>query len=158
MTIRMFAGVLFGSALLLMPALAQERPPAGVPGAEDSRYVFNRVQDGFLRLDTRNGQVSSCKQETAGWTCRAAPDERTALESEIARLQTENGALKKELLARGAPLPNGMKADPGAPRGAPDTKAPKESEIDRVMGYMERIWRRLVEMMHNLQRDLEKKS
>jgi hypothetical protein len=51
-----------------------------------------------------------------------------------------------------------MKADPGATRGAPDTKTPKESEIDRVMGYMERIWRRLVEMMHNLQRDLEKKS
>ena len=156
--IRLFAGALVGSLLLVIPAYGQEPPPAGAPGAGDGRYVFNRVADGFLRLDTRTGQVSTCKQETAGWTCRAVPDERTALESEIARLQGENGALKKELIARGAPLPNGMKADPGATRGAPDTKTPKESEIDRVMGYMERIWRRLVEMMHNLQRDLEKKS
>jgi hypothetical protein len=27
-----------------------------------------------------------------------------------------------------------------------------------VMTYMERIWRRLVEMMQNIQRDLDKKS
>jgi hypothetical protein len=156
--ISMFAGVLLASALLMTPTLAQERPPAGVPGADDGRYVFNRVQDGFLRLDTRSGQVSNCNRENAGWTCRAAPDERTALESEIARLQAENGALKKELIARGAPLPNGMKADPGAPKGVPEARTPKDSELDRVMTYMERIWRRLVEMMHNLQRDLDKKS
>ena len=61
-------------------------------------------------------------------------------------------------MARGVPLPNGVKADPGAPKGPPDAKPPKDSELDRVMTYMEKIWRRLVEMMHNLQRDLEKKS
>ena len=33
------------------------------------------------------------------------PDERSALETEIARLQGENATLKKELLARGLPLP-----------------------------------------------------
>jgi hypothetical protein len=157
MMIRLTSAV-FGSFLLVTSAFAQEPPPAGVPGADEGRYVFNRVQDGFLRLDTRNGQVSTCRQEGAGWTCRAAPDERTALESEIARLQTENGALKKELVARGATLPNGMKADPRGPQASPEIKPPRDSELDRVMSYMERIWRRLVEMMHNLQRDLEKKS
>lgn len=156
--IRLFAGALIGSVLLVMPTFAQEPPPAGAPGAGDGRYVFNRVQDGFLRLDTRTGQVSTCNRENAGWTCRAAPDERTALESEIARLQNDNGMLKKELMARGATLPNGMKADPGAPKSGPDAKSSKDSELDRVMNYMEKIWRRLVEMMHNLQRDLEKKS
>ena len=40
---------------------------------------------------------------------RRFPDERTALESEIGRLQSENAALKKELLARGLALPGGVK-------------------------------------------------
>jgi len=33
------------------------------------------------------------------------PDERSALETEIARLQDENATLKKEPLARGLPVP-----------------------------------------------------
>jgi hypothetical protein len=156
--IRLFAGAIIGAILFATPSFAQD-PPAGAPGADDGRYMFNRVQDGFLRLDSRSGQVSLCTRQNAGWTCRAVPDERTALESEIARLQSDNGALKKELIARGLPLPNGMKAEP--PLGSktdPDLKSPKDSEIDRVMTYMEKIWRRLVEMMQNLQRDLQKKS
>lgn len=155
--IPLFAGALIGTVLLAAPALAQE-PPAAAPGADDGRYVFNRVQDGFLRLDSRTGQVSLCTRQSAGWTCRAAPDERAAFESEIARLQSENGALKKELVTRGLPLPNGMNAVPPAAKGGPDLKSPNDSEIDRVMTYMEKIWRRLVEMMQNLQRDLQKKS
>jgi hypothetical protein len=66
--------------------------------------------------------------------------------------------LKRELVSRGLALPNGLKTEPpGGARIEPD-KAPKDSEIDRVMTYMERIWRRLVEMMQNIQRDLDKKS
>jgi hypothetical protein len=156
--IHLFARALIGAILLAAPALAQD-PPAAAPGADDGRYMFNRVQDGFVRLDSRTGQVSLCTRQSAGWTCRAAPDERAAFESEIARLQSDNGALKKELLARGLPLPNGMKAEPpAASKSDPDFKSRTESEIDRVMTYMEKIWRRLVEMMQNLQRDLQKKS
>jgi hypothetical protein len=54
------------------------------PTSEDSRYTFNRVDDGYLRLDGRTGQVSICAQRSAGWACQAVPDERAALESEIA--------------------------------------------------------------------------
>ena len=63
----------------------------------------------LLRLDGRTGQVSLCGRAAAGWACQAVPDERAALEAEIARLQDDNAALKKELLARGLPLPSGVK-------------------------------------------------
>ena len=61
----------------------------------------------MLRLDTRTGAVSICAKKETGWACNAVPDERQALENEIARLQGENGALKKDMLARGLPLPGG---------------------------------------------------
>src|SRR5262245_56566843 len=53
----------------------------------------------------RTGQVSQCSRSDAGGTCKVVPDERSALETEIARLQDENATLKKEPLARGLPVP-----------------------------------------------------
>ena len=155
--IRVFVAALGCAVVLATPILAQE-PPAGAPGADEARYTFNRVQDGYLRLDSRTGQVALCTRQNAGWTCRAAPEERAALEGEITRLQNENGALKRELVSRGLTLPNGLKTEPPSGTRIEPDKAPKDSEIDRVMTYMERIWRRLVEMMQNIQRDLDKKS
>jgi hypothetical protein len=105
--------------------------------------------------------VSVCALGAAGWACQAAPDERTALESEIGRLQGDNATLKKELLARGLELPGGVKADPQVARPADSglkPKLPSDAELDRVLGFMEKIWRRLVEMMVELQRDIQRKS
>ena len=50
---------------------------------------------------------------------------------------------------------------PIPPRVAPkgddaDRLAKEDAEIDRVMNVMEKVWRRLVEMMMNLQRDMQK--
>jgi hypothetical protein len=53
-------------------------------------------------------------------------------------------------------------AAPGSPQGGPGQNPPPaqgaspEQEVDRVMNAVERGWRRLVEMMRNLKRDLEK--
>ena len=77
------------------------------PDSENGRYAFNQVSDGMLRLDTRTGQVSLCAKKDTNWACNAVPDERQALESEITRLQRENGVLKKEMVTRGLPLPSG---------------------------------------------------
>ncbi len=143
------AAVAAGTSL----ATAQGVPP----DAEDGRFSYSRVEDGYLRLDMRTGQVSLCERRTVGWSCQAVPDDRTAFEAEIARLQSENAVLKKALLDRGLPLPGGVK--PPAPMaGGPDAQAkpPSNADVDRVMNLVERIWRRLVEMMANIQRDLNK--
>jgi hypothetical protein len=150
-----FALVLFAVALMGDPVMAQD----AAPGPDDGRFTFHRVQDGFLRLDSRTGQVSMCTRQSAGWACRAVADERAVLENEIARLQGDNAALKREMLARGVPLPNGVKTDPPVARGSDqELKLPSNVELERMMVFIEKAWRRLVEMMVNIQRDVLKKD
>ncbi|MDQ2082501.1 hypothetical protein RA307_20130 [Xanthobacteraceae bacterium Astr-EGSB] len=146
--------------LASMPALAQSEVPKGDGAGDERRYQFNPVEGGTLRLDTRSGQVSLCSRRAGGWVCALVADDRNAFEQEIARLQadngrlqSENGRLKQSLLDRGAPLPDG--AAPPAERGEA-TPAPRRDEIDRVMSALERAWRRLVDMIGNLQKDMGK--
>ena len=75
------------------------------PDSENGRYSFSPVADGVLRLDTRTGQVSQCSRSDAGWVCKAVPDERSALEGEITRLQGENATLKKSFWGGGCRYP-----------------------------------------------------
>jgi hypothetical protein len=135
-------------------ALAQ----TAMPDAENGRFVFNQVQDATLRLDTRTGQVSVCSKRPAGWACESVPDERTALENEIVRLQGENAALKKEMLARGVPLPGTSKGESTVTKPQIELKLPTEADLDRLMGFMERVWRRLIDMVQSVQRDVDKKG
>jgi hypothetical protein len=96
------------------------------------------------------------------------PDERSALESEIGRLQRDNAELKKSLLSRGLDLPGGVVAEapvppPVPPGNVPDPSAkepkmPSDAELDRAISFMKNVWRKLVDMMVDLQRDIQKKS
>jgi hypothetical protein len=127
------------------------------PDSENGRYSFNPVADGVLRLDSRTGQVSQCSRSDAGWACKVVPDERSALETEIARLQGENATLKKELLARGLPIP-GVPSTPGSKPDEPELKLPSDAEVDKVISFLERVWRRLIEMGRSVQKDVERKN
>jgi hypothetical protein len=141
------------SVIILVAAFSVLAPVAQAqttPDSENGRYSFSPVADGTLRLDTRTGAVSLCARQAAGWACNAVPDERQALESEIARLQRENGALKKDMLARGLPLPGGVASLPSADKQRElnlKVPLPSDAEIDRVMSAFEKMWRRLVDMV-----------
>jgi hypothetical protein len=150
-TMRLFALALTLSFAASAVASAQ----TATPDSENGRYSFNPVADGVLRLDTRTGQVSHCSRSDAGWACKVVPDERSALETEIARLQGENATLKKELLGRGLPVPG----VPGQSKsGEPELKLPSDAEVDKVVSFLEKVWRRLVEMGRNVQRGVERKD
>ena len=135
--------------MVSLAALTTAAAQTATPDSANGRYRFNPVVDGVLRLDTRTGQVSECSRSDAGWACKLVPDERSALEAEIARLQEENARLKKELLARGPPTP-------GAPD--PELKLPSDADVDKVISYLENVWRRLIEMGRTVLKDVEKKN
>lgn len=147
-----------------------------VPDSENGRYTLSPVTDGVIRLDTRTGAVSICNNSGAGWACYIVPDERAAMDAEIGRLQAENEKtkaelekLKVELASRDAapdkieePLPKSdslKKAEPKAAEGERkiEIPLPSDRDMDRVMSFLERAWRRLVEMANRMQRDVDGK-
>ena len=150
---RMFALALTLSLADFAAASAQ----TATPDSENGRYSFSPVADGVLRLDTRTGQVSQCSRSDVDWACKVVPDERSALETEIVRLQGENGTLKKELLSRGLPVP-GVSGPSGAKPGEPELKLPSDAEVDKVVSFLEKVWRRLIEMGRTVQKDVERKN
>jgi hypothetical protein len=156
--VRLGSAALLAGLVMASPVAYGQTPP---PDSENGRYSFHQVPEGLLRLDGRTGEVSLCDKRAVGWSCQTVPDERTALESEISRLQNETAALKKELIARGIPLPTGMrKAEPLIGKKGDDLilKLPSDADLDRVMTFVEKMWRRLVEMVQGMQREMEKKS
>ncbi len=156
--------------LTAIPAAAQSETPE----TDNGRFSLTPIDNGFLRLDQRTGRVSVCSRRPLGWSCHPVPDERAALEEEITRLQRDNAALKKDLLSRGigvtppggptaqvpapAPAPVPAPAPPPAatpsPPEKPALKTPSEVEIDRALAVMERMWKRLVEMVQRWQREM----
>lgn len=143
------------AALLAVPAAARAQNGAD---HEDSRFTFHRIDGGYLRLDGRSGQVSKCARQQAGWQCQVVPDERTALEAEIARLQADNASLKKELLANNVALPNGIRPEPPARVEPSGLQLPSDAELNRIMTFIEKVWRRMVEMIVAAQKDVMKRS
>ena len=139
---------------LLFGAAAVASAQTLTPDSENGRYTFKQMGEEMMRLDGRTGQVSLCSKRSAGWACLLVPDERSAMETEIVRLQAENAAIKKELISRGIALPTGVHAPQRAEPKADELviKLPSDADLDKVMGFMERIWRRLSDMVQ-MQKD-----
>src|SRR5476651_1006998 len=137
-------------ACVASPAPAQDGAPPNVA----SRYSFNRVDDGFLRLDNSSGQIAFCSPHAVGWACQAVPEDRAALEKEIARLQGEVTSLKSEVAAlREPPPPPPADLTPPTTDKSEDATKLRE-DLERARAAFEHAWRRLVEMILNFQKDM----
>jgi hypothetical protein len=40
----------------------------------------------------------------------------------------------------------------------PELKLPSDAEVDKVISFLERVWRRLIEMGRSVQKDIERKN
>jgi len=136
------------------------------PDTANGRYTLAPAADGVIRLDTRTGAVSNCNNNGNGWACYAVPDERAAMDEEIGRLQAENETLKAQLAEREATaLGKNEEALPKSDKQVGPPKAtdgerkieiplPSDQDMDRVMSFVERTWRRLMEMANRVQKDV----
>ena len=145
-----------------------------MPDTDNGRYALSAAGGGVMRLDTRTGAVSSCINTGTGWACYSVPDERAALDTEIGRLQADNEKLKTELeklkielAARGPtvsgkieePLPKTdslKKPEPKVAEGERkiEIPLPSDRDMDRMMSFLERAWKRLIEMANRVQKDV----
>lgn len=160
MTLKSFvtAVAALGAAMAFtVPATADDATPDSANG----RYMFNKTADGVVRLDTQSGEVSLCSRKSVGWACEAAPEDRTVLENEIARLRAENAALKKELLSRGLPLPPGVGPEVAtvpATQNSVTLQLPSDADIDRMVAYAGQLWHRFVDAVDRAQKQILNKS
>jgi hypothetical protein len=142
-----------------------------MPDAERGRYSMSPVGNGVIRLDTWTGAVSTCSNGGAGWACYAVPDERAALDAEIGRLQADNERLRAQLAAREPavsgktdealpkeilPKTDSLKPEPKVAEGERKIEfpLPSDRDIDRMMSFLERAWKRLIEMANRVQKDV----
>ncbi|MET4259444.1 hypothetical protein ABIC09_004400 [Bradyrhizobium sp. S3.12.5] len=139
------------------------------PDGENGRYSMTPIPEGVLRLDTRTGTVSTCSRNGAGWACYAVPDERSALDAEIGRLQAEVETLKGRLAAGPTvsgkideALPKSDSLKKGEPKVAEGDRKleiplPSDQDLDRAMSFLEKAWRRLIDMANRVQKDVSGK-
>ena len=142
------------------PGVAPVAPPAPAPDntpAPSGRFTFNRVEGGYLRLDSQTGQVALCSARVAGWACEMVPEDRAALDKEIGRLQDEVAGLKQQLSSLREPSPR-PPADLSPPTDRRDDAAKLREDMERARLAIENAWRRLVDMLMNFQRDMMRKG
>jgi len=156
-------------------AQAQEPAPSQIqdqaqtkivaPSPEASRFQFNKVNGGFVRLDSHTGKMAYCSPHTVGWNCQAVPEDRSALEQEIAHLNDEIAALRKQiddLREKTPPTPQQPVPPPAAPtpdkNGNVTLTLPSHADLQRarayVQGALQDTWRRVVELIGNFQKNL----
>ena len=141
---------------------AADRGNLAMPPVPRGRYSFAPVDEGFLRLDHKSGEVALCRSQSGSWSCAAVPDNTAAPQKELDDLREQVDALKKEI----ASLREATSPPPPRPPGdlTPKTdgnggmKLPSKEDLARARVFIEDTWRRLVEMIENLQKDMIRKK
>ena len=122
------------SPLLLMSLLA------GASAAEPDRYRLEKTPNGYVRMDTRTGEMSICQEKWGELVCRMAADERTAVQDEMERLQTELKALNDHLATLKA-LEDRVTKLENSVTAKIEQSLPTEEDFNKTMSYMERFFR-----------------
>lgn len=127
----------FSAAVLIL--LVAQSP---VRAQDDDRYVLEKTDAGFVRMDRRTGKMSICEERTGQLVCKVAADERAAIDDEIERLHETVSKLEERVAALESASP-----------AVKLPQLPTEQEFEQTLGFMERFVRRFVDVMKNLDQD-----
>lgn len=110
---------------------------SGARAAEiTGRYVLEKVEQGFLRLDSETGAMALCAPKAGVWECDTIKDQGLDLTAELTRLKAENGALKTRI----AELEKAGDAK----------KLPTDQEVDRMMDVFGKMFDRFLDFAREM--------
>ena len=113
----------------------------GALAQDTERFRLERTEDGYVRMDTKTGAMSICRERSGQLVCTLAADERAAYQDDMADL----GEKLDKLEARIAALESGG--------GKAKSDLPSEEEFEQTMGLMERFFRRFMGMVQDFEKE-----
>jgi predicted DNA-binding protein YlxM (UPF0122 family) len=135
--------------LLLAPQLAVAQ------ATEPDRYRLEKTPNGYVRMDTRTGEMSVCQEKWGELVCKMAADERTAVQDEIERLQTDMKALEDRLATVKA-LEERVKTLENSLTAKIENSLPTEEDFNKTMSYMERFFRSFMAIVKDFESESTK--
>jgi hypothetical protein len=155
--IRMALFTLAGIALV-GPRLGRKARPRRGP---TRRYTFHRVDDGYVRLDGRTGQVSMCAQRSVGGRVRRYRTSGLPWRRKSRVFRGESAAPQERAhRTQSAALPGAVKPEAPASgrRRARLATAQRMPIWIRSSTSLRKLWRRFVEVIVTLQKDMQNKT
>jgi len=107
---------------------------------ETSRYTLEKTADGYVRMDNRTGEMSICSERSGQLVCRLAADERTAFEDELDRVMGKLEDIEKRLAA--------------LEKSAPVNVIPSDEDLEKTLNFMERFFRRFMDVVKDFDKDI----
>ena len=118
--------------------------------AEPDRYRLEKTPNGYVRMDTTTGEMSVCQEKWGELVCKMAADERTAVQDEIERLQSDMKALEDRLATVKA-LEERVKALENSLTAKIENSLPTEEDFNKTMSYMERFFRGFMDIVKDFE-------
>lgn len=128
-------------AFLLITALLASATCAA-HAQEAGRYTLEKSPTGYVRMDRQTGEMSICEERGGQLVCKLAADERAAFQDELDRLQAKLTGLEQRLAA----VEN-------SPVLKPQNLLPSEEEFQRSLGYMERFFRKFLDIVRETDKE-----
>lgn len=158
--VSMAAVLLLSGNVLLVSAQTTQSLAAEKMDAD--RFQMKREGDTIIRLDKQTGAMSSCVLKASSLVCRMAADERTALETEIASLQSQLDNVNAQQddekdIADSKPE---IEADQDASKESAENNKQDEvrdQELDKMVDMTTKVLRRFFSVMKELRDDFAEK-
>ena len=132
--------ILCVSTLLAVVAQA----PAAMAASEEV-FSITQLDNGYLRLNTKSGEVSLCAEKSGRLVCQVADDERRSFRAEIDALKERVTALEEK---------SGIAKTTSKPRSFADERKDMEQALD--LG--EFALRRFFDVIQDIEKEAEKKG
>ncbi len=115
--------------------------------AQNGRYTIEKSGQGYVRMDTATGEISFCRTQDDQIVCKLSADDRAAFQEHIGELEARIEALEKS-----------RDSAESAPLTEPHDDFPSEQEMEKTLGFMEKFFRRFMDIVKDLEGETENRK